>query len=105
MNQFHRTLREHLHLIQITLPHVSPDLQPPQFLHEQLAQMKTLMSSFDTSFAVSHDSREEEFNRIIEEALEPYLTYCITIADHSSISAAEKDMYLINCFDAAKVRL
>ncbi|KAK7207778.1 oligomeric Golgi complex subunit 6 [Myxozyma melibiosi] len=105
MNQFHRSLREHIHSIQTDLPPVADDLQPPQFLHEQLAQMRTLMASFDTSFAVSHESREQEFSKIIEEALEPYLTCCISMSDKGRLKPAERDMYIINCFDAAKAVL
>ncbi|KAK9348863.1 oligomeric Golgi complex subunit 6 [Lipomyces starkeyi] len=102
MNQFHRSLREKIQLIQSELPHVTLDLQPPQFLQQSLIEMKTLMTSFDTSFAVAPENRDQEFDKIIEEALVPYLTCCISMAESSSLSVAEKDIFLINCFDSAK---
>ncbi|KAK9320172.1 oligomeric Golgi complex subunit 6 [Lipomyces orientalis] len=102
MNQFHLSLREKIQLIQSDLPKVTLDLQPPQFLHESLLDMKTLMSSFDTSFAVAPENRDEEFSKIIEEALVPYLTCCLSMCEPSSLSTAEKDIFLINCFDSAK---
>ncbi|KAK9241000.1 oligomeric Golgi complex subunit 6, partial [Lipomyces kononenkoae] len=102
MNQFHRSLREKIQLVQTELPTVTLDLQPPQFLHQSLIDMKTLMTSFDTSFAVSPDSRDQEFSKIIEEALVPYLNCCMSMCEASSLSLAEKDIFLINCFDSAK---
>ncbi|KAK9247986.1 oligomeric Golgi complex subunit 6 [Lipomyces tetrasporus] len=102
MNQFHLSLREKIQLIQSDLPKVTLDLQPPQFLHESLLDMKTLMTSFDTSFAVAPENRDEEFSKIIEEALVPYLTCCLSMCEPSSLSAAEKDIFLINCLDSAK---
>ncbi|KAK9388917.1 oligomeric Golgi complex subunit 6 [Lipomyces mesembrius] len=102
MNQFHQSLREKIRLIQSELPNVTLDLQPPQFLQQSLIEMKTLMTSFDTSFAVAPENRDQEFDNIIEEALVPYLTCCISMSESSSLSVAEKDIFLINCFDSAK---
>ncbi|KAK9496130.1 oligomeric Golgi complex subunit 6, partial [Lipomyces doorenjongii] len=102
MNQFHRSLREKIQLIQAELPNVTLDLQPPQFLQQSLIEMKTLMTSFDTSFAVAPENRDQEFDKIIEDALVPYLTCCISMSESSSLSVAEKDIFLINCFDSAK---
>ncbi|KAK9370831.1 oligomeric Golgi complex subunit 6 [Lipomyces kononenkoae] len=102
MNQFHRSLREKIQIIKAELTTVTLDLQPPQFLHQSLIEMKTLMTSFDTSFAVSPENRDQEFSKIIEEALVPYLNCCTSMAEASSLSLAEKDIFLINCYDSAK---
>ncbi|KAK9377458.1 oligomeric Golgi complex subunit 6 [Lipomyces chichibuensis] len=102
MNQFHRSLREKIQLVQSELPNITLDLQPPQFLQQSLIEMKTLMTSFDTSFAVDPQNRDQEFDKIIEEALGPYLSCCISMAESSSLRVAEKDIFLINCFDSAK---
>ncbi|KAK9457675.1 oligomeric Golgi complex subunit 6 [Dipodascopsis uninucleata] len=104
-NQFHRFVKENIQIIQTSLPPTTPDLQPPQFLHESLAEMKTLMSSYDTSYAEDANEREKEFSKIIEEALEPYLNCCTTMSNVESLSIADRNIFLINCYDAARSTL
>ncbi|KAK9448007.1 oligomeric Golgi complex subunit 6 [Limtongia smithiae] len=105
MNQFHRSIKQRINAVQTDLPAISTELQPPQFLQVALTDMKTLMASFDASFALDESARTKEFSKIIEEALEPYLTSCITMADVSGMMPIEKDIFLINCFDASKTAL
>ncbi|KAK9460039.1 oligomeric Golgi complex subunit 6, partial [Lipomyces oligophaga] len=100
MNQFHRSVKSQVHSVQIDLPEVLSDLQPPMFLGENLNKMKILMQSFDTSSAVTHEGKEEEFTKIIEEALEPYLLCCLSMCDNGNIGPEDKDMFMINSTDA-----
>ncbi|KAK9468110.1 oligomeric Golgi complex subunit 6 [Lipomyces arxii] len=105
MNQFHRSLKDQIQSLKANLPATTTDLQPPKFLHDSLTEMKALMTSFDTSFAIAPESREEEFGKIIEEALEPYLECCGLMSTAGSLSPAEKHIFLVNCYDAAKAVL
>lgn len=103
LNQFHRTLREQVYSIQTNMPKTSADLQPPFFLYDALAEMRTLMNSYDTSISQRSENRDEEFGSIVEEALDPYITCCISMADADKLDKASKSIYLLNCFEAIMV--
>ncbi|KAK9473175.1 oligomeric Golgi complex subunit 6 [Dipodascopsis tothii] len=105
LNQFHRNLREQLYAMQTSLPDVPADLQPPFFLHDALAEMRTLMASYDTSITGQADDRDDEFAAIVEEALDPYLTCCLTMADAGRLDPTAKAIYMTNCFDAVQTTL
>ncbi|KAL7268184.1 Golgi transport complex subunit 6 [Rhizina undulata] len=102
LRQFHSILQDHVRAVQSDLPQAPEDLSPPEFLVEALNELKQLMASYDTSLAPL-EHREEEFYRILEEALDPYLSGCEELG--RDLRAIDRIIFSLNCLFAAKAIL
>ncbi|KAK9479260.1 oligomeric Golgi complex subunit 6, partial [Lipomyces japonicus] len=103
LNQFSRAIREHVRVLQSNLPQVPKNLRPPDFLHENLNEMKELMASFDTAFAIAPQDKDQEFAKIIDQALEPILNICDAMTE--GLTTTKKNIFLINSYELTKATL
>lgn len=100
--QFETIMAEHVRYILTDADRPPPDMRSPDFLTETLDQLKVLIKSFDSSLTPI-TSREEDFKRIIDVALDPFLDICRKIAQDSE--EPHYSIFLINCLQAAQATL
>lgn len=100
--QFKTITRDHIANIRGDVAATPADLSPPDFLIEALQTLKGLMKSYDTSLANSLASGEgiAEFQPVLEEALDPYLAGCESLA--KKMGAPHGQTLAINCLLAVK---
>ena len=101
--QFKTITRDHIANIRGDVAAAPSDLSPPEFLSEALQTLKGLMKSYDTSVANSSGtgkSATEEFEPVLEEALDPYLAGCDSLT--KKMSAPQGQTLAVNCLLAAK---
>lgn len=80
-----------------------PDgLSPPEALEDGLEQLKSLLSSYDTSVAAT-DSTGESLQLLFEEALDPFVEECSKLS--KSLPEPQSHCFLINCLLATTQRL
>lgn len=97
--QFRANMRDHVVSIHADLATAPTDLASPDFLEEALATLKALAKSYDTSLAAMN-SRDEGFQPILAEALDPFMTACETI--FKKMAPPPADIFAINCLLAAR---
>lgn len=81
---------------------LSTDLQPPDFLQETLADLKSCLTSYESSIAYS-PSGSDSIRQVVEDMIEPYLEYCNRAA--SNMKDVDEQIFMINCYDAVKMAL
>jgi len=97
MRQFHLLMAEKAHNITFTL---DEDLGPPVFFMDAIADLRVILSAYDSSLApVARD--DQEIASILESALSPYLRQCEDMSQ--SLSELSQFIMLSNCYDLAKV--
>jgi hypothetical protein len=98
LRQFRSLARDHVAAIQGDFQHTPADLRPPEFLVDALAQLTAIMRTYETSFTSSGD-REEEFEPVLAEAFDPFITGSANMA--KSLRAPSNSIFLVNCLLAA----
>ncbi|KAF2274843.1 oligomeric complex COG6 [Westerdykella ornata] len=99
MRQFRANMRDHVAAVQSEITLAPPDLSPPDFLEDALQMLKALAKSFDSSIA-AFDDREEGFQAVLTEALEPFLGGCENL--QKSLDLLDGHIFAVNCLLAAK---
>ena len=102
MRQFRSLMRDHVTLVQSEGPLASQNLSPPNFLRDALEQLKTLMQTFDTSLTPD-TTREQEFEVVLQEALDPFMSLCERMA--KPLEPPKREIFALNCLGTAKMIL
>jgi hypothetical protein len=100
--QYHTTMQEFVNAVPAQMARVSPDLGIPGFLSEALFRLRELMKSYDSSLSPVK-SREEEFQPILADSLDPFLEICSSMA--GKLDEPSAGIFTINCLIAAKIAL
>jgi hypothetical protein len=98
LRQFRSLMRDHVASLQGDTQLVLPDLGPPDFLQEGLKQLTAIMKTYETSFT-SASSRETDFQPILAEAFDPFMSSSDNIAKELDVPAST--IFTINCLLAA----
>ncbi|KAF6811157.1 hypothetical protein CPLU01_15164 [Colletotrichum plurivorum] len=99
LRQFRSLMRDHIAALQGEFQQTPSDLGPPDFLLDALKQLVAVMETYDISLATSLD-REIDFQPILAEAFEPFLSGCENMA--RSIGPPADAIFLTNCLMTAK---
>ncbi|KAF8250215.1 oligomeric Golgi complex subunit 6 [Wilcoxina mikolae CBS 423.85] len=102
LRQFYSVLQDHVRSVNSDLPQAPPNLAPPTFLLDSLRELTLLMKSYDTSLAPI-ESREGDFAKILENALDPYLEGCAQLS--RELGQADEHVFSLNCILAAQSTL
>lgn len=102
MRQFRILLRDHIDTLQGDHQLTANDLGPPDFLQEGLKQLTAIMKTYETSFTAA-ESREDEFEAILKDALDPYMTASDNLA--KGLEEQTSLIYSTNCLLAARSTL
>lgn len=94
LRQFRSLVRDHIAALQAEFQQTPSDLGPPGFLQDALKQLVAIMSTYDTSLSTSKD-REREFEAVLTEAFEPFMSGCENMA--KSMQKPQSLIFLINC--------
>ncbi|KAH8169047.1 conserved oligomeric complex COG6 domain-containing protein [Sarocladium implicatum] len=94
LRQFRGLVRDHIAALQAEFQQTPSDLGPPVFLQDALKQLDAIMRTYDTSLSSSAD-RESEFEPILTEAFEPFMSGCENMA--KSMEPPRSTVFLINC--------
>jgi hypothetical protein len=98
LRQFRALVRDRIALLQGEFQQTPSDLGLPSFLQECLKQLSAIAKTYDSSLSAS-DDRETEFQSILTEAFEPFMSGCANMA--GSMPAPTDSIFLINCRLAA----
>lgn len=99
LRQFRSLIRDHIAALQGEFQQTPSDLGPPDFLLDALKQLTAVMQTYEISLATSSD-REVEFQPILAEALEPFLSGCENMA--TGVGSPADAIFLTNCLLATK---
>ena len=102
LRQFRTVVSDNVSGIQADVAAPPPDLRIPGFLDEALSQLTILLKTHDSSLTPA-SSRVAEFELVISQALDPFLSICEKIA--KQISEPSASVFAANCFLAAKTAL
>ena len=102
LQQYQSAMRNRVSSIQAEVHHATNDLAIPRFLDEAFKQLKELMRSYDSSLA-QVTIRDVGFSSVLNEALDPFLDACKTIAN--GLKEPKASIFLINCLLAAKATI
>lgn len=94
LRQFRSLVRDHIAALQAEFQQTPSDLGPPVFLQDALKQLDAIMRTYDSSLATSTD-RESEFESVLSEAFEPFMSGCENMA--KSMQHPRGLIFLINC--------
>lgn len=103
LRHFRSLIRDHIATLQGEFAQASSDLSPPDFLQDAMKQLISIMKTYETSIT-SPDSREAGFAPILEEALDPFLEGCESMAEKAN-TPLENLIFTINCLDSARETL
>ncbi|KAL9572986.1 hypothetical protein ACKAV7_002671 [Fusarium commune] len=98
LRQFRALVRDHIATLQGEFQHAPLDLGPPAFLQDSLKQLKAISKTYDSSLSTSED-RESEFENVLSEAFEPFMSGCENMA--KNMNAQNGAIFLINCISSA----
>ncbi|KAF5692121.1 oligomeric golgi complex subunit 6 [Fusarium circinatum] len=98
LRQFRALVRDHIATLQGEFQHAPLDLGPPAFLQDSLKQLKAISKTYDSSLSASED-RESEFENVLLEAFEPFMSGCENMA--KNMNAQNGAIFLINCISSA----
>ena len=99
LKHYRETMAEAVSSIQSDSGPPSSDLGIPEFLDEALARFAALLKSFDSSLTPG-PTREQDFEPIISQALNPFLAACEKMS--KQLSAPDSSIFAANCALAAK---
>lgn len=120
LRQFRSLMRDYIATLQGEFQHPPSDLGPPDFLQDALKQLSDIMRTYETSLSSlsSADDREADFQPILAESLDPFLSGCEHMARSldpalnpnpnnpvsppSSSSPWDASVFLVNCLLAAR---
>ena len=100
--KFQTIMEDHASSVQHDIHQLTPDLRVPDYLADALEQFRALMKSFDSSLTPAL-TREEDFQRIVSLALDPFLE--ISQQQISGVQEPQNEVFLINCLSAATTAL
>lgn len=95
---FRSLMRDYVGNVQGEFQHTPASLEPPEFLHEALEQLSAVMKTYDTSLT-STDSREADFDPILAESIDPFISGCQNMA--KNLEPPLDSIFSINCAQAA----
>ncbi|KUI62232.1 Conserved oligomeric Golgi complex subunit 6 [Cytospora mali] len=98
LRQFRSLMRDYVGNIQGEFQHTPASLEPPEFLYEALEQLSAVMKTYDTSLT-STESREADFQPILAEAFDPFISGCQNMA--KNLETPSDSIFSINCAQAA----
>lgn len=98
LRQFRSLMRDYVGSMQGEFQQTPASLEPPGFLHEALDQLAAVMKTYDTSLT-STDSREADFQPVLAEAFDPFISGCQTMA--KNLESPSDSIFSINCTQAA----
>lgn len=98
LRQFRSLMRDYVGNLQAEFQQKPMNMEPPEFLHEALEQLSAVMKTYDTSLT-STESREADFQPILAEALEPFMTGCKQMAE--TLEHPPSSIFTMNCSNAA----
>ncbi|CCX33584.1 oligomeric Golgi complex subunit 6 [Pyronema domesticum] len=99
LRQFYSILQDHVRSVMSDLPSAPANLSPPLFLLDSLKDLTLLMKSYETSLS----PLEEDFTKILENALDPYLEGCFQLS--RELESANKHIFSLNCILAVRSTL
>ncbi|KAM0794427.1 oligomeric Golgi complex subunit 6 [Usnea florida] len=102
LRQFSTVVSDNVLAIQADVAAPPPDLRIPGFLDEALSQLTILLKTHDSSLTPA-SSRVADFELVISEALNPFLSICEKMA--KQISEPSASVFAANCLLAAKTAL
>ena len=102
LRQFSTVVSDNVLAIQADVAAPPPDLRIPGFLDEALSQLTILLKTHDSSLTPA-SSRVADFELVISEALNPFLSICEKVA--KQISEPSASVFAANCLLAAKTAL
>lgn len=102
LRQFRTVMSDTATSIQTDLTISPSDLRIPDFLDEALTQFAALMKSYDSSLTPA-SSRTADFEPILFQALNPFLTACEKLAKETEEPVTS--IFLVNCILATKTTL
>ncbi|RAL60659.1 hypothetical protein DID88_009977 [Monilinia fructigena] len=102
LRQFRALMRDHITSLQSETQIAPPNLCPPDFLHEGLKQLTSIMKTYETSFT-SPETREADFEPILNEAFDPFMKGSENIA--KDLSMPQSTIFTINYLLSAKAAL
>lgn len=98
LRQFRSLMRDYVGNLQGEFKQKPPSLEPPEFLHEALEQLVAVMKTYDTSLT-STGSREADFQPILAEAFDPFISGCRSMAEN--LEQPSSTIFSMNCANAA----
>lgn len=98
LRQFRSLMRDYVGNMQGEFHQTPMSLEAPEFLHEAFEQLVAVMKTYDTSLT-STDDRETDFEPILAEAFEPFMSGCENMA--GTLDDPEKAIFSINCANTA----
>lgn len=98
LRQFRSLMRDSVGNLQGELQQSPSSLEPPEFLHEAFEQLAAVMKTYETSLT-STDSREADFEPILAEALDPFMSGCEALA--RTLEHPSNSIFSINCSNTA----
>lgn len=98
LRQFRSLMRDYVGNLQAEFQQKPLNLEPPEFLHEALEQLSAVMKTYDTSLT-STEGREADFQPILTEAFDPFITGCNKIAEN--LEQPSDSVFTVNCANAA----
>ena len=102
LRQFGTVVSDNVLAIQADVAAPPPDLRIPGFLDEALSQLTILLKTHDSSLTPA-SSRVADFELVISQALNPFLSICEKMA--KQISEPSASVFAANCLLAAKTAL
>lgn len=99
LHQFRSLMKDNIASAQGDFSATTKDLAAPAFLTNALEQLSSIMLTYDTSLS-SADSQESDFENVMVDGFDPFLSGCENMAKHFNSLAAS--IFIINCNLAAK---
>ncbi|KAI1262057.1 oligomeric complex COG6 [Xylariaceae sp. FL1019] len=106
LRHFRSLMRDHITTLQGDFQHTPADLGPPDFLQEALKQLTAIMQTYETSIASYssvNDEDADDFQSILADAFDPFLTGCENMA--RNISEPSDSIFRLNCLLVAQSSL
>jgi len=99
--QFQTSMRMNLDLVSSDAT-VPADLSAPDFLADALAELRALLTSYETS-AASLSASEDALTVVLAETLTPYTVLCSSLAD--TLQPPASAVFIINCLQTTRATL
>ena len=101
LRHFQSIMTDQLSSVQADLTRPPPDLRIPPFLEDALTLLQSLLKTYSSSLAPS--LLDSDFDPILAQALDPYLSLCQAIGNQAPEPA--ESIFITNCLLAAKATL
>lgn len=102
LRQFQIVVSDNVSAIQADIAAPTPDLRIPDFLDDALTQFATLLKTYDSSLTPA-SSRVADFEPVISQAFNPFLSACEKMA--KEVNEPSASIFIVNCLLAAKTAL